>query len=284
MLSKSVKRVVEVLSMEYGFELESAYELLEDVEKKEMVLPFVRKVSGWCDGLKSIKGLYVQCNNKPIKGGMLCKTCEKHGGKHGLASEREAEGEEWRDRKGKKAVHYGNVMSKLNVKKEDVKKAMMRIYNMKESDIPEELFMMNKPQRGRPKKVKTEMSCAEKKEEVSHNKEDTAPTKKRRGRPKKENKEVITEAITGCDLIETLISQANKSSEVVTTTKTENRIEKETDEKPDADEEMEVELITIDGVEYMVDDDKIVYNVETHEPIGKFDGENIEFCEFEYED
>lgn len=333
MLSESVKRVVEVLSEVYGFKVEEAYRMLEK-PKGECVVPFMEKVEGWCDGLKMNHGLYTQCNKKPVKGETLCKTCAKHGGKHGLASEREREGEKWRDAKGKVPAHFGNVMEKLKLEKEAVKVSMMRIYKMKASDIPEELFEKKKTTRGRPKKVEVvtkeevpaekgcgrgscppttkevdvipaEKGCGGNATGVTRTKGvDDVPAKKRRGRPKKENKEVVAEVATGGDLIESLINEAKKSAdnqEEVGTKKprekkTKKQAEEETkkevvpveeDEGPSTinmETEMEVELVTIDGVEYMVDEDQVVYDATTQEPIGKFDGEKIELCEFEYED
>ena len=115
MLSKNVKSVVEALSRVYGFKVEDAYKVLEVPKSGGVVVPFVEKVEGWCDGLKMNHGLYTQCNKKPVKGEALCKTCAKHEGKHGLASERAEQGEKWRDPKGKAPTHIGNVMEKLKL-------------------------------------------------------------------------------------------------------------------------------------------------------------------------
>lgn len=320
MLSKSVRNVVERLSEEYGFSVEEACMRLEEV----CVIPFIKKVEGLCDGLKKNHGLYTQCRKKEEKNGM-CKECNKQGGKYGLASERMSEGEKWRDPKGNAPIHFGNIMSKLNVSKKSVILEMVRFYNIKESDIPDELFEKKVAKRGRPKKVKVEVEDTDDESERIKN-EESENKRRGRGRPKKINKELVTET-NGSDLIETLIAQAkantNDREETITdkkkqaaekkaakeTEKEEKKRQKEEKKRQKEEEkqakktnkeetpvtskndyenisenEMEVELITIDGVEYMIDEDNIVYDTNTQEPIGKYDGTKIELCEFEYED
>ena len=92
------KQVVERLAVEFRFNVEEGLACL----KRKVKVPFVRAIEGQCDGLKMNGGLFTQCTNKPMATGELCKTCQKQAdasGKPtcGLASEREAEGEAWRD-------------------------------------------------------------------------------------------------------------------------------------------------------------------------------------------
>jgi hypothetical protein len=333
----SVKNVVAVLAEKYGFD---AVEGLRWVGggKSDVNVPFVKKVEGWCDGLKNNKGLFNQCMNKPVKGESLCRGCKKQAEKHGkptygLASEREAEGELWRSPKGRKPIHYGNYFVKEKLDEETVIEEMKRIYGM--SEVSDEFFTPKKSNRGRPKKAKAEIQDTDDEGEKA-----PAPVKKPRGRPKKENKTVVAEVETGSDLIETLITRA-KSDEAsapveapakkTKKTAAEKEAEKEAKKaakeaekaakkaakeaekeakkaakeakkaEPVVDEEeaaviptedavdeeedhMEVDVVEINGVKYLIDGDQIVYDCKTQQPIGKFNGIEIEECEFEFEE
>jgi hypothetical protein len=355
----SVKNVVAVLAEKYGFD---AVEGLRWVSggKSDVVVPFVKKVEGWCDGLKNNKGLFNQCMNKPVKGESLCRGCKKQAEKHGkptygLASEREAEGELWRSPKGRKPIHYGNYFVKEKLDEETVIEEMKRIYGM--SEVSDEFFTPKKSNRGRPKKATAEVPDTDDEGEKV-----PAPVKKPRGRPKKENKTVVAEIETGSDLIETLITraksdeasapveapakktkktaaekeakkeakkaakeaekeakkaakeaekeakkaakeaekeakkaakkEAKKAEPVVDEDDVETVVDEEeetavilTEEAGDEEEEqMEVDEVEINGVKYLMDGDKIVYDCKTQQPIGKFNGSEIEECEFEFEE
>ena len=193
-------QVVERLSKMYGFSAEEAMMRLstKKIEKASTLVPFVKKVEGWCDGLKQNKNLFTQCTNKPMKDGELCRTCQKTADesgkpKCGLASEREAEGELWRDPKGRAPIHFGNVFNKGTYKKEEVLSEMKRLYGMEESDVDEGLFE-KQTRRGRPRKVTTEVDSS-----------DEEKPKKTRGRPRKSGKVVNVEC---SDLIDALMEEA----------------------------------------------------------------------------
>ena len=193
-------QVVERLSKMYGFSAEEAMMRLstKKIEKASTLVPFVKKVEGWCDGLKQNKNLFTQCTNKPMKDGELCRTCQKTADesgkpKCGLASEREAQGELWRDPKGRAPIHFGNVFNKGTYKKEEVLSEMKRLYGMEESDVDEGLFEKH-TRRGRPRKAITEVDSS-----------DEEKPKKTRGRPRKSGKVVNVEC---SDLIDALMEEA----------------------------------------------------------------------------
>lgn len=311
-LTKQSVSVLNKLAELYGFNAEEAIERLslsssssskkEILKKPEVCIPFVKKVDTWCDGLKMNHGLFTQCTNKPMRNGSLCSGCNKQAKegmvKCGLASEREREGEEWRDPKGRMPVKFGKIFAKMKLEREKVEEEMRRIYG---EDNYEEWFVMEKTEkRGRPKKNDEE--------------------KKQRGRPKK-TKEVIAESEEE-DLIESLIAEAkaetprNNEEEVMTPaaptkkravrkTKEEKEAEKAAKEAKKAEKEAEkaakktekeakkAETITeelecenpeeeevnavrriIGGEEYAVDEDNIVYDLETEEQVGVWDEEN----------
>lgn len=242
MSMKSMKSVVECLADRYGFD---AVEGLRWVSggKSEVMLPFVKKVECWCDGLKNNKGLFSQCMNKPVKGESLCRGCKKQTEKHGkptygLASERETEGEMWRSPGGKKPVHYGNWFVKAKVDQETVISEMKRIYGM--SDVSDEFFTAKKSGRGRPKKASAEVQDSDDEGSTAGALTKTtggeAPAKKPRGRPKKENKTVVAEVETGSDLIETLITRA-KSDEAPAPVETATKKTKKTAAEKEAEKE-----------------------------------------------
>lgn len=200
------KLIVERLAVEFGFNVEEAMDCL----KTKVKVPFVKVIEGQCDGLKMNGGLFTQCTNKPMATGELCKTCQKQAdasGKPtcGLASEREAEGEAWRDPKGRAPVAFGKVMQKEGLNQEVVEREMTRLFGKGDYSA---LFAM--PEKKTTKKAKKEDG-----------------EKKQRGRPKK-NKEVVALA-EGDDLIATLIAQARTESDGV-----QEAVEEETTEAVEA--------------------------------------------------
>ncbi len=196
--------------MEFGFNVEEGMACL----KTKVKVPFVKALEGQCDGLKMNGGLFTQCTNKPMATGELCKTCQKQAdasGKPtcGLASEREAEGEAWRDPKGRAPVAFGKVMQKEGLNQEVVEREMTRLFGKGDYET---YFVMPEKTTKKAKKEDGE--------------------KKQRGRPKK-NKEVV--ALTeGDDLIATLIAQARTESDGV-----QKVAEEETTEKPVEEETKE---------------------------------------------
>lgn len=197
------KLIVERLAVEFGFNVEEAMACL----KTKVKVPFVKALEGQCDGLKMNGGLFTQCTNKPMATGELCKTCQKQAdasGKPtcGLASEREAEGEAWRDPKGRAPVAFGKVMQKEGLNQEVVEREMTRLFGKGDYDA---YFVM--PEKKTTKKAKKEDG-----------------EKKQRGRPKK-NKEVVALA-EGDDLIATLIAQARTESDGA------EKVDEETAEEP----------------------------------------------------
>lgn len=325
-MAMKIEKVVESLAKMYGFDKEEAMMSLKpkkQMEKPRTLIPFVRCVEGWCDGIKQNHNLFTQCTNKPTKDSTLCRNCqketEKYNGKPkcGLASEREAEGEMWRDPKGRSPMHYGNVFAKYpTLVKEAVMEEMERIYNISVDDE----FFMKKSNRGRPKKMTTEVESSDDEEK---------PVKKGRGRPRKSTK-MVTE-MEGGDLIDTLVAQAktdepkeDEPKEVKKTKKTKLSDEekaaakaakeaakeaakqkkaeekaaakaakqkktspKKTEELQTEEPEEEVQVIAFEWNEkkYLRDAEDIVYDHESQEPVGKWNEkeQTVEMCEFEYE-
>jgi chemotaxis protein histidine kinase CheA len=196
----SVTKTVERLSKMYGFDVEEAMMRLSGkrAEKASTLVPFVKRIEGWCNGLKQNKNLFTQCPNKPMKDGELCRNCQKTVDdtgkpKCGLASDRETEGTMWRDPKGREPIHFGNVFNKGNYNKEEVISEMKRLYQIEEVD--DDLFE-KQTKRGRPKKANPIV-------ENSHEEKQ----KKTRGRPKKSGKVVDAECN---DLIDALMAEAKE--------------------------------------------------------------------------
>jgi len=182
------------------------------MEKPSTLVPFIGKVEGWCDGLKLNHGIYSQCTNKPLSSGELCKTCKKqadtneHGKpNNGLASERVENMENWRDPKNRCPTHFGNIMRKMGLNVDEVKRETKRIHELGENDeLPSEIFEMKKQNRGRPKKANPIVSDTD---------DEGEPAKKQRGRPKKTSKKLVDVTSDGDDLIVTLVAQAKQASE-----------------------------------------------------------------------
>ena len=90
---------------------------------------------------------------------------------YGDISERINKGKEWRDKKGKEAVRYANVMDKLEISREQAEKEASRFG----LTIREIEFEMKEVKRGRPKKSV----------EVSDTESEISVEPKKRGRPRK---------------------------------------------------------------------------------------------------
>ena len=279
---------VKRLSERYNFDYEEGIKYLnlnkeekeKEKEKKEkIILPFCNKIiEGECHGIKLNYGLYTQCSNKitskkEINGCNvnLCKICLKQCDKtengkpiYGLIQDRlKVDSLSYRDPKGKQVIPYGNVMEKLNISREEAERAA------KEEGliIPEEQFEVKKGKRGRPKKdTSTEDTTSESSSVVEP---------KKRGRPKK-SKEVVSTLNTGEDLIATLVAKAKEetSNSIEKVNKNEEtEDEKEEEEKEEEEEDSDSEEITVrkfthNGKEYLKATDDVIYDIETHDPIG----------------
>lgn len=170
----------------------------KQVLKPSVTLPFCGcALDGVCHGIKLNRGLYTQCMNLPAGEGGFCTTCARQAAQndgkptYGTIEERIAEGDSWRDPKGKAPTNYGNVMLKLNISKDEAIEEAAKFG----WTIPEEQFEVVKAKKGRPAKAKKEKDP------------DAAP--KKRGRPKK-SKKIVTGG-TGDDLIANLVAQAQES-------------------------------------------------------------------------
>ena len=140
-------------------------------------LPFDGIKRNGCCALKLNHGLYTQCCDKTVNEGEFCKTCERGEARYGKVEDRISNTTfPFVDPRGKKEVRYGNVMEKLGITREDA----MLAASQRGMTIMVENFEITKTTRGRPKKKSTE--------DVSSS--DEEKPKKKRGRPRKENKTV----------------------------------------------------------------------------------------------
>lgn len=194
------------------------------VVKPGMCLPFCgAAIEGLCCGVKLNRGLYTQCMMMPVGETQFCTTCTRQAAQnetgmpnYGTIQERIEKGAEWKDPKGKAPVNYGNVMLKMDIKKEDAIAEAAKFG----WEIAEEQFEVVKAKKGRPAKAKEP-------------KDPNAPAKKR-GRPKK-TKAVVATGNTGDDIIANLVAQAQGA---VAEEKTET--ESEPESEPEAEAEAEV--------------------------------------------
>ena len=211
-----VEEAIEILSVQYGFEVEEARELVDckkeeraKVTKKAKVakkptipLPYCYKVfEGQCFGIRINHGLYTQCNQQPMEGCDYCKTCKKQTETNTETQKPNAG--DIRDRSlgnwepTNKLVKYGNVMEKLGISREEAEKVAAENGVV----IPEHEFEVVKGRRGRPKKDTTSTSSSD---------DDEAPKKRGRGRPKKTK--TVMSTSSGDDLIAQLVAAAAEST------------------------------------------------------------------------
>lgn len=244
----------------------------EKKEKNIIPLPWLGVVDNdCCRALRVNHGLFTQCENKPITESTFCKTCHNQGTKNGsnlpnsgtVDDRLKCDVMNFADKKsGKKPIPWCQVIKKLNIPMEDA----MKFVNEKNITISEEQLVDSSKKRGRPKKDTVEGGVG-----------DESP-KKKRGRPRKEK--VGVETVAGDDLIASMINNLSGSgsgsgSNLVSVSVTEDEEEdgELTEEKIDDDEddETEVKKLTIDGKNYLVDNENTVYDMETQEELGFYD-------------
>jgi hypothetical protein len=263
----------------------------EKPKKPEIELPFCGvKMEGFCCAIKKSGGLYNQCT-KPTKN-TYCTVCQKQADKNstnkpnlGDISDRIEQGDEWSDPTGKKPVKYIKIMEKQNISKEQA----ITVAESFGLTIPETEFVVEKSSKGRPKKS------------VSANDTDDEKEKKKRGRPVKEKENV--NKTPGDDLIANLIEEAKNEEEQkpkkkASTKKPKKKDEPEPEPEPepvvekkddseleeeDIEEEVEVEKKTINGKNYLVDNNNVVYDEDQNE-IGTYDEDNNEIVYFDDEE
>ncbi len=304
MMTEYTREHVEYLSNKYSFKVEEALKFLNlerKVEKKEekksiskgknqILLPFCGVInSDWCNGVRLNYGLYTQCTNDKDKKTGFCKTCSKQGDRNGTGNptygtiqERAKAGNDFRDPKGKPSVRYANIMEKFDISKEDAINAATDLGLV----IPEEELEVKVVKRGRPKKS---VAVSDTDSEAS------APTQKKRGRPRKD-KTIVSELATGDDLIAGLIKEAKKDSKPeevaipIVVGLPVKEIEPEiTQEAVESDDEEEIDVVKFTdpktGIEYYKTEENLLYNMDS-EPVGRWnpETETIETDMFDLDD
>jgi len=267
------RQVVKELAWEYGFSEEEGLrkinitvKKMEEIKMKELSkipLPFTGVIcSDNCNGIRLNHSLYTQCTNKHTishNGYNLCKTCDKQREKnsndkptYGYIQERIELGENYVDSKGKKPVSYGNVMEKLNISRKEVEKEAEKVGII----IDEKHYEVKKGQRGRPKKSMTSAKdVIDTASESSERSEE--PVKRGRGRPKKEKKRVEEEKIE------------------IEEKREEEKVEKVEENESSDEEELAVTEFKYKGKKYLKAGDNTLYDIESHEEIGRWDGEKV---------
>lgn len=248
-------------------------------KKDDMIFPWTGVVNETkCHGLRVNHGLYTQCENQiNNEGTKLCKTCHGQSVKNGSDKPNSGRVEDrmnvdmmdYIDKKtGKRCLSWLAVLKKLNISKEDGLDAA----NRNGITIPEcQLTEETTKKRGRPKKPT---------ESEEGGVGDVSP-KKSRGRPKKEKK--VLESLAGDDLIANMIATmgSNSSSSIVDVNMNMNNDSNDmTDVISKNDEELEEESVTevsmlrVNGKDYLLDINNVVYDVNTQEEIGTYNEEN----------
>lgn len=182
-VSDAVKRSVDILSKEYGFDMEEGLRKVLESElggegkskskkvvvekndkKKGLQMCFdVRNVKdGGCQGLKYNGGLFTQCEDGVFENG-YCMKCDAEAKEHGAplcgtVSERIEKGSDFKDSKGRKAIKYLTYLKKEKKSVEEAKEiAEKEGWFLPEIEISEK--KVEKDKRGRPKKEAKEVSA-----------------------------------------------------------------------------------------------------------------------------
>jgi len=139
------------------------------------------------------------------------------------------------------------------------------------------------------KEAEKEKKAAAKEAEKQRKAEEKKAAKEAEKAKKAEEKKAAKEAEKQKKAEEKKAAKAVKKAEEQKPTVTEEDLKAEAEElsadEPvsDSEDEVRVELKTIGGVEYLIDDDGVVYDKNTQEPIGTYvaDEDRIEECEFD---
>ena len=243
----------------------------------KVVLPFCGAClpDSACTAVRKNHGLYTQCTMPRLGGETLCKTCKrtmdtKGELPYGLISDRSATVES----RGLKVTRYATVMRKLNITKAAATAAATELgWTIPESEFEEEAPKA----RGRPKKKAPLVPTVESTESDSSGDEGTkkkkAPKKKKAGRPK--GKKTAVPAEDGPDLISKLVEQAAEREEAETGSQSEGESKGDSELESEPDEMEDVTEFAHDGVTYYKGADDALYDPETEECVGKWDGEKV---------
>ena len=243
-------------------------------EKSNIPMPWTGVINNdLCRGLRVNYGLYTQCENTFTKDSTFCKTCLNQGTKNGSNKPNSGTVDDrlcqpimnYRDKKsGKTPTPWCQVIKKLNISMDE---AINQAKEMNITISPEQLADSEK-KRGRPKKNITNVSDTDSEEGGVG---DVSP-KKKRGRPKKEQKPM--ETVAGDDLIANIIRNLAPEQAVPENgEKLSDELEEDKIDSDDEDEPTEVKKLTIDNIDYLVDRENTVYDMETQEEIGYYDQE-----------
>jgi hypothetical protein len=289
------REIVNLLAKKYNFNSEEAINYLEintskpqqiDIKKNNsktsIPLPFCNYINpNCCHGVRLNYGLYTQCNNKSSVYNTeypVCETCNKqiqnnsnNKPTYGFISARLADGPNYRDPKGKAPTNYANIMQKMNISKEDAELAAKKMGLV----IPDYEFIIKKVTRGRPKKDTT---ADDTESEASF-----APikTEKKRGRPPKKNKEIVSVDDVGNSMLKDLMKDIDNDKNSITATahnkKEPKNVSNETsDTESDATEAHPIKLnkkrelgyIIVDNeteADYLLTSDNQLYSPFTHD-------------------
>jgi hypothetical protein len=170
-IDSAIKDTIRKLSKRYEFDYQEALDFLGVEEKLRVTigakprapkreqpkfpLPFSGKqIENCCVAIIYNKGLYSQCLNEPGSND-LCVSCSKKAAKtpfavpeYGTVEARIQKGEDYTDHKGKKPVHFTQVMKKLQLTEEIVLGEVTK-YNI---PFDTNHFSEQQEKKGRPKK------------------------------------------------------------------------------------------------------------------------------------
>lgn len=298
---------VDALAARYGFDAKEAKEFLglsaavlsrappaAPVQKQGLVkrmtpakpLPFCGKIiADSCQAVRLNHGLYTQCTMpKMAGGGCFCKTCQKQvdtkgAPAYGTIQERADGGAEWRDPKGKAPVAFAKVMQKLGIERAAAEAEAERLG----WTIPESEFEI-KEKRGRPKKTKaraevvvsdTESEESKSPKESKSPEESKSPKAAKKTKKGSKTKKVVAAAEVSDDLIAALMKQAEEKQGEATPG--DKNIEMEMAEEP----ELEVVKFHSDGTDYLKAEDGTLFDVESHEPVARWDADECKVVPLE---
>lgn len=248
------------------------------IKKMSVPLPFCGVIeTDWCQGVRRHHQLYTQCTNPRLGTGKYCKTCQRHADANGGVLKQG----DVSSLPNPNAISYVKVMKDFNITREAAEAAAAELG----WTIDEEHFMENsRPprKRGRPRNNRNVITLGPNNEGLeaiaailqNQNTEEKRAEEKRAEEKHAEEKhaEEVVEPVEETKNADTSGNESDEGYEGKPTTCAETKENEPNVSQVEEDEDgLEVEEITLNGVEYLIDADGLLYDIETEEMIGEYD-------------
>lgn len=243
------------------------------IKKMSVPLPFCGVIeTDWCQGVRRHHQLYTQCTNPRLGTGKYCKTCQRHADANGGVLKQG----DVSSLPNPNAISYVKVMKDFNITREAAEAAAAELGWI----IDEEHFMENsRPprKRGRPRNNRNVITLGPNNEGLEAiaailQNQNTGEKRAEEKRAEEKRAEEVVGPVEETKNADTSGNESDEGYEGKPTACAETKENEPNVSQVEEDEDgLEVEEITLNGVEYLIDADGLLYDIETEEMIGEYD-------------